>query len=245
MLNGNGVAEREVPSSSGKTEDNLSPTVSEVKTAIQNLSVGTTRPLNPSAPAFTPSSSSILNPNSTEFTPQAQTILAMKQQVQSSSLNPDCPEFVPNPKSPPLNIAASEFIPKVGLPPSMQNGDMGMGPDELDDQEEIKNLIPQEEEIPVLEPQDIVEGFEKLEKVSAEDQEGYDQLLKATAEMLLKATMYPGSFDRLKLNISTVIQKWPPTESTLKNLGEMIIHWVGFIIRTQKYMCRTSIRDTI
>ena len=228
-LNGNGVVEREAPLSSEKSEDNLSPTVSEVKAAVQNLSITTSRPLNPSAPAFTPFGSSTLNPNSTEFTPQGQSIMAMKQ-IQSSSLNPNCPEFVPNPKSPPLNVAASEFIPKVGLPSSMQNGDMGMGPDELDDQEEIKNLIPQEEEIPILEPQDIVEGFEKVEKVSAEDQEGYDQLLKATAEMLLKATMYPGSFDRLKLNISTAIQKWPPTESTLKNLGEMIIHWVGIII---------------
>jgi hypothetical protein len=218
-----------VPSSSpGKTEDNLSPTVSEVKTAIQNLSVSTNRSLNPSAPAFTPFGSSVLNPNSTEFTPQAQLISAMKQAQPppSTSLNPNSPEFVPNPQSPPLNVTASEFVPKVGLPPSMQNGDTGMGPDDLDDQEEIKNLIPQEDEIPILEPRDVVEGFEKVEKVSAEDQEGYDQLLMATAEMLLKATMYPGSFDRLKLNISAAMQKWPPTESTLKNLGEMIIHWV-------------------
>ena len=226
-LNGNDVVEREASASSpGKTEDNLSPTVHEVKAAIQNLSVSTSGSLNPSAPAFTPSGSSPLNPNSTEFTPRAQLISAIKHAQPSSSLNPNCPEFVPNPKSPPLNATASEFIPKVGLPPSMQNGDTGMGPDELDDQEEIKNLIPQEEEIPILEPRDIVEGFEKIEQVSAEDQEGYDQLLMATAEMLLKATMYPGSFDRLRLNISTAMQRWPPTVSTLKNLGEMIIHWV-------------------
>lgn len=242
-LNGNGVVEREAPSS---TEDNLSPTVREVKSAIQNLSVATSRPLNPSAPSFTPFGSglSTLNPNSTEFTPQAEaqsSILAMKQ-VQSYSLNPNCPEFVPNPKSPPLNVTASEFVPKVGLPTSMQNGGVGMGPDELGDPEEIKNLIPQEEEVPVLEPQDIVEGFEKVEKVSAEEQEGYDQLLKATAEMLLKATMYPGSFDRLKLNISTAIQKWPPTASTLTNLGEMIIHWVGSIMILFNRM--SSLRDT-
>lgn len=234
-LNGNDVGEREAPSSPEKTEDNRSPTITEVKAAIQNLSV---RPLNPSAPAFTPSAgSSTLNPNSTEFTPQS--IVAIKQ-AQSSSLNPNCPEFVPNPKSPPLNIAASVFIPKVGLPPSMQNGDVGMGPGELDDQEEIKNLIPQEEAIPILEPQDIVEGFEKVEKVSAEEQEGYDQLMKAAAEMLLKATMYPGSFDRLKLNITTAIQKWPPTESTLKNLGEMMIHWVR-VIQSYLIVFRTSI----
>lgn len=122
----------------------------------------------------------------------------------------------------------------------MQNGDVGMGPGELDDQEEIKNLIPQEEAIPILEPQDIVEGFEKVEKVSAEEQEGYDQLMKAAAEMLLKATMYPGSFDRLKLNITTAIQKWPPTESTLKNLGEMMIHWVR-VIQSYLIVFRTSI----
>ena len=223
---GNGVAEREEPTSSGNTEESLSPTASELKTALKHVSVVTNRALNPSAPAFTPSSSSVLNPNSTEFTPQGKVVT--KQLPQSSALNPNSPEFVPSLKSPPLNVAASVFIPKVGLPPSMQNGDMGMGMDEqADDQEEIKNLIPQEEELPVLEPQDIVGGFEKVVEVSAEDQEGYDQLLMATAEMLLKATMYPGSFERLKLNITTTVQKWPPAESTLKNLGEMIIHWVG------------------
>lgn len=108
----------------------------------------------------------------------------------------------------------------------MQNGEMGMGTDELDDQDEIKNLIPQEEEPPILEPQDIVGRFEKVAEVQAEDQEGHDALLTTTAEMLLKATMYPGSFERLKLNISTTVEKWPPTDATLQNLAEMIIYWV-------------------
>ena len=101
-----------------------------------------------------------------------------------------------------------------------------MGADELGDQEEIKNLIPQEEEVLVLEPQDIVERFERVAEVSAGDKDGSDELLKTVAEMLLKATMYPGSFEKLKVNVATTLQKWPPVKSSRENLSQMIIHWV-------------------
>ena len=213
-------------------EDTHSATASELKDALKHVKVGTStklgshKALNPTAPEFTPAtstSSTPLNPNSTEFTPRGVT-LPTKQLPQSSPLDPNCPEFVPTFN---LNVNATEFVPKTGLPVSMQNGDIGIDPDELDDREEIKNLIPQEEEVPILEPQDIVEKFERVAEVKTEDQEGCDQLLKATAEMLLKATMYPGSFDRLKLNIITTLGKWPPVDATLLNLAEMIIYWVG------------------
>ena len=174
---------------------------------------------------ITSTSSTPLNPNSTEFTPQGVT-LPTKQLPQSSSLDPNCPEFVPSFKST-WNVDATEFVPKTGVPVSKQNGDIGMGLDELDNWEEIKNLIPQEEEIPILKAQDIVEKFERVAKVSAEDQEGCEQLMKVTADMLLKATMYPGSFNQLKLNIASTIGKWPPISATLQNLAEMIIYWVG------------------
>ena len=191
---------------------------------------GSHKPLNPSAPEFTPftaASSTPLNPHSAEFTPRArELLLATKQLPLSSGLDPNCPEFVPNSK-PALNADAAEFVSKVDIPVSMQNGDIGMSPDDLEGQEEIKNLIPQEEEIPVLEPLDIVRGFMRVADVEAEEQEGCDELLKTAAEMLLKATMYPGSFDRLKLNIATAVRKWPPVKATLVNLAEMIIYWVG------------------
>ena len=217
----------------GKTkvsEDVLSPTASELKAAMKNVTVGTTtnlsssKPLNPSAPAFTPSSSVPLNPNSAEFTPRGVTLPTKHLPSQSSQLNPNSAEFVPSSKSP-LNVNASDFVPTVAVPTSLQNGNIGI--DELVDQEELKNLIPQEEEVPVFEPQDIVGRFERVVEVGAEDQEGYDHLLTTTAEMLLKATMYPGSFDRLKLNIVTSVEKYPPVDATLQNLAEMIIHWVG------------------
>ena len=242
--NGDVAEMKDEPMSSDTTNSTLSSSIDEVKAAIKAVSLDTNRSLNPCAPTFTPfGPPSTLNTESTKLAPHAQGIEALKQQVQSSHLNPNCPEFVPGVRSPPLNVGASVFVPKVGLPPAMQNGDMGMVPSEIDEQEEIKNLIPQEEELPILEPQDIVKGFEKVEVVSGEDQEGYDHLMMAAAEMLLKATMYPGSFERLKVNISTVIQKWPPADSTLKNLGEMIIYWVGRELwnTCTLSMCRTQL----
>ena len=215
----------------GKTKDTLTQTASELKAALQNVTVGSStnlasKRLNPSAREFTPSSSTSapLNPNSTEFTPR-DLLLPSKQlpPSTSSSLNPNCQEFVPGAKA--LNVTASAFVPKVGLPTSLQNGDLGIGADELDN-EDIKAIIPSDDELPVLETQDIVSRFTRIADVKESDQEGCDQLLKTTAEMLLKATMYPGSFDRLKLNIATTIEKWPPADSTLHNLAEMIIYWV-------------------
>ena len=101
-----------------------------------------------------------------------------------------------------------------------------MGPDDFDDGD-IRNIIPNEEEIPVLETQDVVGRFERIAEVGESDREGCEQLLKATAELLLKATMYPGSFDRLKLNVATAVEKWPPADSSLQNLAEMITYWVS------------------
>lgn len=127
-----------------------------------------------------------------------------------------------------LNIAAPEFVPKIGLPPSMQNGDASL-PDKVDDLDlDLLQLKYNEEEEPVLQPQDIMDGFERV--VAEGGKEGSDRnspLLKLVADVLIKGTLYPGSFEKHVMKIEESIQQSPPSQETLQNLAEMIVHWVS------------------
>ena len=103
----------------------------------------------------------------------------------------------------------------------MQNGD----PD-LTEKFEDAGFLP-DDEIPTLNAVDIIRGFDKVTRLDQDDV-GSDMLLKAAADMLLKATIYPATFERLRLKLETTVKAWPPSVDVLKNLAEMIIHWVWF-----------------
>ncbi len=105
----------------------------------------------------------------------------------------------------------------------MQNGDL---PSPSGDEFESANFsIQPEDELPILKVEDILRGFERVAKPSQDD-DGGDMLLKSSADMLLKATMYPASYDRLKKRLQTTVKAWPPSEATMANLAEMLVHWV-------------------
>ena len=76
-----------------------------------------------------------------------------------------------------------------------------------------------------MEPQSIVDGFERV-VVQKEGEDG-NLLLKLVAEILIKATMYPGSFESHKTKIEEAIKKLSPNQDTMRNLSEMIVHWVS------------------
>ena len=115
-------------------------------------------------------------------------------------------------------------MPKIGLPPSMQNGDPSL-PGKVDDLDlDLLQLKYNEVEDPVLKPQDIVDGFERI---VAEDGDRTSPLLKLVAEILIKGTLYPGSFEMHVIKIEESLQRLPPSQETLQNLAEMIVHWVS------------------
>lgn len=191
---------------------------SEIKAALKEGPK--VKGLDPTSKEFTPSDgtklsdsangTSSLNPNSAEFVPTSYSTKHQPQQQggPQSSLNPRTEEFVP---AGVLNPQASNFVPK--LPLFMQNG----GVDE-------SQVPPGATEVPPpLDPADILQGFER---VHPEDVAG-EPLLKSGAELLVKGTLYPGSYDRLVLNMNTVIETQTPSMETQTNLAEMIVHWVS------------------
>ena len=74
----------------------------------------------------------------------------------------------------------------------------------------------------------IVRGFERAAPTDQMDS-GSDPVLKAAAEMLLKVSYYPGSFDELGKNFQATLSSWTPSEDILTNLAEMLVHWVSLI----------------
>ena len=127
--------------------------------------------LNPGAQPFTPSvltdGTSGLNPTSvtngrgassdtrSSFSPKFPIFGSGAGSGTTPNLNPHSQEFVPRslPAGKSLNAQAPEFVPKVGLPPGMQNGDPS-----LTEQFDLQ----QEDELLTLQASDIVQGFEKV-----------------------------------------------------------------------------------
>ena len=106
----------------------------------------------------------------------------------------------------------------------MQNGNPNL-PESVDDLDVDLLQLDAEVSVPFLEPQSIVDGFERV-VVQKEGEDG-SLLLKLVAEILIKATMYPGSFESHKTKIEEAIKKLPPNQDTMCNLSEMIVHWVS------------------
>lgn len=107
----------------------------------------------------------------------------------------------------------------------MQNGQIS------DDSEEpipsvvsTNQMVSAEEEPPLLKPNDIISGFK-----APFDKTNDTAILKAAAEILIKLTIYPGSFERSQMKLENTVKAWPPTDETLANLAEMLIHWVSFV----------------
>ena len=113
----------------------------------------------------------------------------------------------------------------------MQNG-------QLDDEEED---IPRGATPPVVECEDDNEGEPLL--LTPEDillgvnfpveQQGggaNESILKAAAEVLIKTTLYPGYFDRGATKLENTVKAGLPTDGTLSNLAEMLVHWVSHCI---------------
>ena len=126
-----------------------------------------------------------------------------------------------------LNVSAPAFVPHVPLPNQMQNG-------QLDDEEEddqIHGVTPpvededgNEGEPLLLTPKDILSGVKFPVEQSNDVASG--SVLKAAAEVLIKTTMYPGSFEWGATKLENSVKSWQPTDDTLSNLAEMLIHWV-------------------
>ena len=103
----------------------------------------------------------------------------------------------------------------------MQNG-------QLENEEGTQDNVVKDEEEPLsLTPNDIICGFQY--PIDQRNDMASESLLKATAEMLIKSTIYPASFDRWKLKLEHTVKAWPPVGDSLTNLAEMLIHWVSWI----------------
>lgn len=100
----------------------------------------------------------------------------------------------------------------------MANG----GPASLDNHEDLFDEVDDE----YLSAKDLLR-YEKAAPTAAEDV-GSDPVLKGAAEMLIKVFNYPGSFDEIGKMFKMTLTNWPPTESTLTNLAELLVYWVSF-----------------
>ena len=116
----------------------------------------------------------------------------------------------------------------------MQNGNPNL-PESADDLDVDLLQLDAEVSVPFLEPQSIVDGFERV-VVQKEGEDG-NLLLKLVAEILIKATMYPGSFESHKTKIEEAIKKLSPNHDTMRNLSEMIVHWVSPSMFRYWYVC--------
>lgn len=145
---------------------------------------------NASLPTPQPPNTSNLNPNCPEFIPQSQQPLKHDSIVMSSKLNVDAPEFVPS-----STMVAAE------LPPT----DM-------------------------FEPQIAALGVTVADMVapfmlSVPDEELY--LLDSAAELLLKCAASPELFDTEMDCLLSTIKQNNPDISTLNNMAKLVMIWVS------------------
>ena len=112
-----------------------------------------------------------------------------------------------------LNVRAAEFVPSVPLENSQQ-----------DSTEPTPSEPPPEDGLPSS-PTDIIAGFRPVVKVKGLESE---PIMKAAAEMLVKGTLYVGSFERLQIKLVNTLQAFPPSDDVYQNLAEMLIYWVCF-----------------
>lgn len=205
-------------------EGKLPPVIQDVKDAVRaglQIQEPYTSPtsdvlyhkqLNPSVAAFVPSLTVIstralaskgISPIFTKFAVNNSSSNSSSLNVpKTSQLNPESSEFVPS----------SSLIPN-GAPDIYDNGDLGLeGEKEEADQGWFGVM-------------DIVRGFEWAAPREPKDV-SFEPVLTAGAEMLLKVYNYPASFHEIGMKFETTLRACSPSDSTLINLAEMLIHWV-------------------
>lgn len=235
------------PPASPRRDIDDSDTSSSINPISPELSPPPNTKLNPSAPEFSPSKphtstlspsttgmTTNLNPSTPEFSLANGSNHDSKVISSSSSsstgkritLDPRSSEFVP--KTGPistllnssLNAAAPAFVPNDPLPTGMQNGTL---PDE--DADGIQSVVlTDEEEAEALQltPKDLLGGVHfPVTQTREEDK----FVLNVTADVLSKAAIYPGSFERGQTKIENMVKSWIPNSETLLNLAELLVHW--------------------
>jgi hypothetical protein len=240
------------PRDNESSNSSINPTTPEFSPPSTKLnpSAPVFSPTQSSAPFSTPNSSatSKLNPRIPEFSPSmvngttSQTHAHYSAPANAgarSTLDPCSSAFIPKmiPKmigsvlslssllSSSLNVSAPAFVPHEPLPNRIQNG-------RLDDEEEdvprgatppVEGGDDNDGEPLLLTPKDILSGVKF--PVEQQGDIANDSILKAAAEVLIKTTLYPGSFDRGATKLENSVKSWLPTDATLSNLAEMLIHW--------------------
>jgi len=155
-----------------------------------------------------------------------------QQPPQTSSLNPNCPEFIPRSQQPithgsivvnsTLNVDAPEFVPSSAKPATLPQMEM---------------FEPQIAALGVT-VADMVAPFMSL----VPDEELY--LLDSAAELLLKCAASPELFDTEMDCLLSTIKQHNPDVSTLSNMAKLVIIWVCLVhnvINTIHYMQLTCL----
>ncbi len=191
-------------------EDKNPPLVKDLKDALQRgVTVEGASKFNPRSPEFSPTSFQLdtkipyllSNGPSTAFSFQTGTDIP-QQPVMNKMQIPF--------RMPGLNAGAPEFVPGFSTQANFANGF---------DPNPIEQPLGE-----MLGPDDILSGFKPV----AEGKDlAIQPIMKAAAEMLVKGTLYIGSFDRFKVKILTTLGTFSPSVAVFENLAEMLIHWVS------------------
>ena len=214
------------------------PLASEIKEAVnqgvkvanevqpatpESSSVVSGKKMNPDAPTFVPGNSptSGVSPS----LPGKHPPVSSEQGNSMSELNPNVKEFVPSGKSSMLNVAAADFVPSPRLL-IVENGD----PDQFYPPVEEIDFDPLQKDVGTTElamqdPKYLTEWFYKPGSVLESDI-GYENLLEYCAEILVKATLYPDSFENRQQILQNMMSSRQLSEGAYTNLAEMLIHWV-------------------
>ncbi len=195
-------------------EDKNPPLVKDLKDALQRgVTVGGTSKFNPRSPEF--------SPLSFQFDTKAPCPLSNGPSSDpfSSQTGTNVPQLPVRTKMqfpfhmPGLNAGAPEFVPGFSTQANFANG--------LDP-------IPIEQPLgEMLGADDILSGFVAVKEVRDLAKQ---PIMKAAAEMLVKGTLYVGSFDRFKVKILTTLSTFTPSMAVFENLAEMLIQWVSVYV---------------
>lgn len=210
-------------------EGKTPPLTEDLKKVVQGgvqVSLPAVAKLNPSAIDFIPKFGN-LSMNSTTQTTSTTTSRPVYSKYSTptnpdstSTLNPTSNEFVPShnfplPKDPKELVPSMFGSAELSRIPNGGAGDYGNGMG-FDD-EDVDGY---------LSANDIMRGYEKAAPTDMRDSSD-GSVLKSAAEMLWKVFYYPGSFEDMARKFENTLKMTDPSENTMTNLAEMLIHWVS------------------
>ncbi len=111
---------------------------------------------------------------------------------------------------PGLNVTASEFVPSFSVETEYENGLEGLSIEESPDN--------------ILSIDEILSGFEPVSYVGDLSAQ---PIMRDAAEMLVKGTLYVGSFNQFKEKVLKTLSHFTPSPSVFENLAEMLVYWVS------------------